>query len=111
MTLQRLFRENQILSLEEAHWQLSAVPARCAGFRDRGTLVEGAPADIGIYDFEKLRVLPEEGAHDLPGNEWRHVQRAEGYRYLPVNGEVTVENDQQAHAHPGQMLRHGRSAM
>jgi N-acyl-D-aspartate/D-glutamate deacylase len=109
-TLQSLVRENNILSLEEAHWKLSAVPARCAGFFDRGTLVEGAPADIVIYDYEKLRVLPQEVAHDLPGDEWRRVQRAEGYRYVLVNGEVTIENDLPTHARPGQLLRHGHAS-
>lgn len=109
-TLQSLVRENKILSLEEAHWKLSAVPARCAGFFDRGTLVEGAPADIVIYDFDKLRVLPQEVVHDLPGDEWRRVQRAEGYRYVLVNGEVTIENDLPTNARPGLLLRHGHAA-
>ncbi|MGE0860994.1 MAG: amidohydrolase family protein, partial [Gammaproteobacteria bacterium] len=109
-TLASLVREHGILTLEEAHWKLSAVPARCAGFRDRGTLVEGAPADIVIYDYENLRVLPQEIAHDLPGNEWRRVQRAEGYRYVLVNGEVTIRDDQPTGAAPGKLLRHGVAA-
>ena len=32
-TIQRLVRENPVMSLEEAHWKLSALPAWCAGFR------------------------------------------------------------------------------
>ena len=79
-------RETQWLTLEEIHWRLSALPAFCAGFKDRGFLREGAPADIVIYDFEKLGVRPVEIVHDLPGNEWRRVQRAEGYRHILVNG-------------------------
>lgn len=64
-------REHRVISLEEAHSR-SALPAQVAGFRDRGTLVEGAPADIVVYDFEDLAVLPDEIVHDLPGGEWRH---------------------------------------
>ncbi len=75
----------------------------------RGTLVEGAPADIVIYDLDKLRVLPQGLAHDLPGDEWRRVQRAEGYRYVPVTGEVTIENDLPTNARPGLLLRHGHA--
>jgi N-acyl-D-amino-acid deacylase len=107
-TIERLVREHGILSLEEAHRRLSALPAWCAGFRDRGTLREGAPADVVVYDYDQLKVLPMEVAHDLPGGEWRRVQRAEGYRWVLVNGEVTIEDDEPSGATPGRLLRHGR---
>ena len=83
------------------------MPARCAGFRDRGTLQEDAPADIVIYDFDKIKVLPMEVVHDLPGNEWRRVQRAEGYHYVLVNGEVTIKDDKPTGTTSGKLLRHG----
>ena len=54
-----------------------------------------------------LAVLGEEIVHDLPGKEWRRIQRATGYRYVLINGEVTIENDQQTNRYPGQLLRHG----
>jgi len=94
-------------SLEHAHWRLSALPAHCAGFRDRGTLVEGAPADIIVYDLEQLACLPTEVAHDLPGGEWRRIQRARGYRFVLVNGDVTIEDDRETGRHAGRLLRHG----
>ncbi|MGO9449858.1 MAG: N-acyl-D-amino-acid deacylase family protein [Candidatus Binataceae bacterium] len=105
--LERLVREREMLSLEEAHWRLSALPALCAGFRDRGFLREGAPADIVIYDYDKLHVRPMEIVHDLPGGEWRRVRRAEGFRSIMVNGQVTIENDRETGTHPGRLLRHG----
>ncbi|MGH7964396.1 MAG: N-acyl-D-amino-acid deacylase family protein [Candidatus Binatia bacterium] len=108
-TLAQLVREHNVMSLEEAHWKLSALPAFCAGFKDRGMLREGAPADIVVYDYNNLKVLPMEIAHDLPGGEWRRVQRAEGYRYVLVNGEVTIENDQPTGVTSGKLLRHGQA--
>jgi len=108
-TLTRIVREHDMLSLEEAHWRLSALPAQLAGFADRGVIKLGAPADLVVYDFERLEILPAEIVHDLPGNEWRRIQRAKGYRYILVNGEVTMENDEQTHRHSGQLLRHGRT--
>jgi N-acyl-D-amino-acid deacylase len=96
-----------VLSLEEVHWRLSALPAWCAGFRDRGAIQEGAGADIIVYDCEELDVLPMEVAEDLPGGEWRRVQRATGYRYILVNGEVTFEDGRPTGATPGLLLRHG----
>jgi N-acyl-D-aspartate/D-glutamate deacylase len=103
-------REQQWLTLEQIHWRLSALPAFCAGFKDRGFLREGAPADIVVYDLERLAVLPVEIAHDLPGNEWRRVQRSAGYKWIIVNGEVTFEDDRCTGATPGKLLRHGVTA-
>jgi N-acyl-D-aspartate/D-glutamate deacylase len=54
-----------------------------------------------------LRVLPVEVLHDLPGNEWRRVQRSEGYRWTIVNGEVIFEEGACTGATPGKLLRHG----
>lgn len=106
-TLCKVVREHKMLSLEDVHWRLSALPAEVAGFRGRGVLKLGAPADIVIYDFDGLRVLPDEIAHDLPGGEWRRIQRAEGYKYVLVNGEVTIRNDRPTNSFSGQLLRHG----
>jgi len=105
--LTRCVREEAMCSLEEAHWKLSALPAMAAGFRSRGVLQEGAPADVVVYDLEKLTCLPTEVAHDFPGGEWRRIQRARGYRFVLVNGEVTIEDDRETGRHAGQLLRHG----
>ena len=109
-TLCKIVREHEMISPEEAHWRLSALPAMVAGFEGRGVLRKGAPADIVAYDFERLRVLPAEVTHDLPGGEWRRVQRAEGYRYVLVNGEVTIRDDEETGTSPGRLLRHGDGA-
>ena len=53
------------------------------------------------------RALPTEVAHDFPGGEWRRVQRARGYRFVLVNGEVTIEDDRETGTHSGTLLRHG----
>jgi len=102
-------REHGWHSLEEAHWRLAALPAFCAGFADRGTLVEGAPADIVVYDYENLEITPRETVYDYPGNEWRIVDHAKGYRNVLVNGHVTIENDAQTNVDSGRLLRHGRA--
>jgi N-acyl-D-amino-acid deacylase len=103
-------REKGWLSLEEIHWRLSALPAFIAGFKDRGFLREGAPADVVVYDLDKLAVKPIEIARDLPGNEWRRVQKAEGYRSIIVNGEETFVNGECTGATSGRLLRHGAGA-
>ena len=100
-------RDQGMLSLEEAHWKLSAWPAICAGLSDRGVLREGYAADIVMYDYDSLGIEPSAVVHDLPGGEWRRVQRARGYRYIMVNGEVTFVDGQPTKVTPGLLLRHG----
>jgi N-acyl-D-aspartate/D-glutamate deacylase len=107
-TLARHVRDRELLSLEEAHWRLSALPASLAGFRDRGTIRVGGPADVVVYDYERLAARPSEVVNDLPGGEWRRIQRADGYRWVLVNGEVTIEDDQETGSHSGRLLRHGQ---
>ncbi len=106
-----LVRDEGKITLEEAHYRLSALPAHAAGFRDRGVLREGAAADVVVYEMEELAVDPEwigEIAEDLPGDEWRRIQRAKGYSNIIVNGEVTFADGECTGATPGQLLRHGR---
>jgi N-acyl-D-aspartate/D-glutamate deacylase len=103
----KFVRENPVMSLEEAHFRLSAHPAMCAGFKNRGTLVEGAAADIVAYDLNQLKIKPMEIVHDFPGDEWRRVQGAEGYQTVMVNGEAIFENGKGTGAAPGRLLRHG----
>ena len=106
-----MVRETKQLTLEQAHYRLSYLPAQAAGFTDRGFLREGAPADILVYDFQNLRRVPEidyEIAHDFPANEWRRIQRAEGYRWIMVNGKVTFKDGECTGQTPGQLLRLNR---
>ena len=51
--------------------------------------------------------MPMEIVHDFPGGEWRRVQRAEGYKAVVLNGEVTFEDGRETGALPGRLLRHG----
>ncbi len=110
--LRWLVRDEQKITLEEAHYRLSALPAHAAGFRDRGVLREGAAADVVVYDLDGLDIEPDwigEVAHDLPGGEWRRVQRSKGYRSIIVNGEETFADGKCTGATPGKLLRHGKA--
>ena len=105
--LSLLVRDNDIMDLEQAHWRLSAYPALAAGFKDRGVLRIGAPADIVVYDYDALDLGPVERMYDFPAGDWRLAQKAVGYEYTIVNGEVTFEGNDCTKTTPGQLLRHG----
>ncbi len=100
-------REHQIMSLEEAHWRLSGYPALAAGLKGRGYLREGAPADVIVYDYERLDSGPQERLWDYPGGEMRLVQKATGYERTIVNGVTTFIEGDCTNATPGRLLRHG----
>ena len=86
-------RDQENCSLEEAHY--------------RGTIGEGKPADLVIYDYENLKSTEQEIVHDFPANEWRRIKKADGYRWIMVNGEVTFESGECTGNTPGRLLRHG----
>jgi len=110
--LRWMVRDEQRVTLEEAHYRLSALPAHAAGFRDRGVLREGAWADVVVYDLDGLGIEPDwigEVTQDLPGGEWRRVQHAKGYRSIIVNGVETFADDKCTGETSGKLLRHGRA--
>ena len=105
--LAKKVRDQEVMSLEKAHYKMSALPAWIAGFRDRGILREGFAADIIVYDFEKLGFQYDTPvyADDFPGGERRLIQKAKGIRYTIVNGVVTFEDSVCTDAVPGKLLR------
>jgi N-acyl-D-amino-acid deacylase len=100
-------REHEVMTLEEAHWRLSAYPAQAVGLRDRGWLAEGMPADVIVYDPETVDAQPQERAFDYPADEWRLIQKAIGYDRIIVNGVTTFIDGECTGATPGRLLRHG----
>jgi N-acyl-D-aspartate/D-glutamate deacylase len=100
-------RDKGLMTLEQAHYKMSAYPAWIADYKDRGTLRLGAWGDIMIYDLEKLGYVHDRPiyANDFPGGERRFVQKPVGLRYILVNGAVTFQENQCTGALPGKLLR------
>lgn len=99
-------RDHEVMSLEDAHWRLSGYPAQAVGLTDRGSLMEGKPADIIIYDPDTVDALDQERLFDYPADEWRLVQKAKGYDRIIVNGVTTFIDGECTEATPGKLLRH-----
>ena len=101
-------RERQLIGLEEAVRQLTSVPARLYGLRDRGVLSEGARADIVVFDPTTIAHGPERTRNDLPGGASRLYADADGVEHVLVNGTEIVRRGDLTGALPGQLLRSGR---
>jgi N-acyl-D-aspartate/D-glutamate deacylase len=105
--LSKWIRDEKLMSLEDAHWKMSALPAWLIGLRDRGLLREGMAADVIVYDFAKLNLMYDTPvyANDFPGGERRLIQKPVGLHYTLVNGVVTFEDGNCTNALPGKLLR------
>ena len=100
-------RDRQLVTLEQAHYKMSALPAWLANFKGRGTLRVGDWADIMVYNLDELGYVYDKPtyASDFPGGEWRRMQKPTGMRYILVNGAVTFESNECTGALPGKLLR------
>jgi N-acyl-D-aspartate/D-glutamate deacylase len=100
-------RKRSLLSWEEAVRQLTDLPARLYGLRDRGRLVPGAWADVVVLDPTTIGHGPVRTRKDLPGGSSRLYAEAEGVGHVLVNGTEIVRHGTFTEARPGALLRSG----
>jgi N-acyl-D-amino-acid deacylase len=98
-------REKQALSLPEAVQMITSRVARAWGFADRGTIREGAAADLNIFDPATFGPLMPEVVNDLPTGARRLSQKSVGMKATVVGGELLIEEGRQTGAHPGRLIR------
>jgi len=103
-------RERQAMTLQEAVWRLTGLPAAEWGVPSRGALKEGMAADVVVFDPATVGAADPEFAYDLPGGAPRLIQRAAGIAYTLVNGQVTLEQGRYTGAQAGRVLRAGEAA-
>jgi len=95
------------LSLEQAIWRNTLMPATVHGIEGRGVLREGACADLLVIDRDALAAGDSRVACDFPCDTERYVVDAEGYRNVVVNGDVLLEDGKHTGALPGEVVRLG----
>jgi len=94
--LGKYVREQQVLSLEEAIRRMTSLPAQKFQLNDRGLLLPGYAADIVVFDPDTV--------NDMATYEKPH-QYSVGFKYVLVNGTVTIENGRHTGARNGKALR------
>jgi N-acyl-D-aspartate/D-glutamate deacylase len=100
-------RKRGLLSWEEAIRELTDVPARLYGLRDRGRITEGWWADLVVIDPERVGHGREHTRDDLPGGASRLYAEADGIEHVLVNGGEIVRHGKLTGATPGTVLRSG----
>jgi N-acyl-D-aspartate/D-glutamate deacylase len=101
-------RRHQVIGLEEAVRQLTDVPARLYGVRERGRLAPGWRADLVVFDPEAIACGPTYTRFDLPAGAGRLYADALGIERVLVNGVEIVREGKHTGALPGTVLRSGR---
>jgi N-acyl-D-aspartate/D-glutamate deacylase len=101
-------RARGLLSWEQAVRQLTDVPARLYGLRDRGRLVPGAYADVVVFDPSSIGHGGVRTRNDLPGGASRLYAEATGVCHVFVNGTEIARSGAFTGEVPGHVLRSGR---
>lgn len=103
-------RKRQRFSIEQAVKMHTHDTARAVNLADRGTLEVGMRADINVIDYDNLNVLAPEVIYDLPAGGKRVFQKADGYKYTLVSGEVIMHDGIETDARPGALVRGAKQA-
>jgi len=93
------------LPLEKVIKMQTSETANLLGIKDRGVLEKGYKADINIIDYEGLTLHEPEIINDLPAGGRRLVQKASGYDYTIVSGEVAFIKGEATGALNGRLIR------
>jgi N-acyl-D-amino-acid deacylase len=105
-------RERKTFELEDAVHMLTQRPAQIFGVTDRGTLEEGKPADVVVFDPAEVGHLGKRRVFDLPGGADRLISDAKGIDAVVVNGTVIREGNRDTVSPgpglPGKLLRNGK---
>lgn len=94
--LGKYVREEKIISLEEAIYKLTTLPATNLRIKNRGALKKGYFADLAIFDPDKIK---DHATYDRP------MQYATGMVHVLVNGIPVLKNGQHTGALPGQVVK------
>lgn len=89
-------REEKSLSLAQAIYKMTGLPAAVLGLKNRGRIAKGAAADIVIFD---LNTMKSPATYAYPD------QYAEGFRYVFVNGQAAVREGKSTGTLAGKVLR------
>ena len=85
-------REKQLMSIQDAVYKATALPAQILGLYDRGQLKKGMAADITIFDSERIAS--------------RSKVRPVGISYVFVGGKLAYCDGRTVDFHSGKVLLH-----
>ncbi len=100
--IEKLVREEKLLSLGEAIRKMTSLPAAVLGLEKRGSLSLDYYADIVIFDLKEFK---SEASYENP------ARLAQGMKYVLVNGKVVLEDGKGTGVLAGQVLRRKKGSV
>ena len=90
-------REQHTVTLSQAVYKMTGLPAKRLGLRDRGAIRVGARADLVVFDPRRvIDVATYDNPHRYP----------EGVEHVLVNGRFVIKGGEHTGNLPGRVLRH-----
>jgi N-acyl-D-amino-acid deacylase len=89
-------RDEGVLSLEEAVYKMTGLPAARMGLEDRGVLKRGLAADVTVFDPETV---------EQTGDFLDPAQYPTGVDHVLVDGSFVVRDGEHTGARPGSVVR------
>ena len=109
--IQDCLHGRKLVPVETAVKMMTSDPASLFGLRDRGVLVEGAHADVVVFDPDEIGAGPTTLVRDLPGDSPRLTATSSGVARVLCNGTAIVVDGVATGAVPGTLMRSGRDTM
>ena len=105
--LQRWVRENKLMSIEEAIYNLTGKQADIYRIDQRGRLVPGQYADMMLFDPDEVAVSQSYRVSDLPGGGSRLNIDGEGIKGVWINGKRVLKDGDIINKNnlPGKVIR------
>lgn len=94
--LGKYVREEGWISLEEAVFKMTGLPATMIGMTDRGLIKEGMAADISVFD---AYTVIDKATFDVP------KQYSEGIQFVLVNGKWALKDGEVTGVQAGKALK------
>ena len=105
--LQRWVRENKLMSIEEAIYNLTGKQADIYRIDQRGRLVPGQYADMMLFDPDEVAVSQSYRVSDLPGGGSRLNIDGKGIKGVWINGKRVLKDGDIINKNnlPGKVIR------
>lgn len=89
------YTQRGMLSMQEAIYKMTGMPAEKLGLKDRGKIVKGMYADIVVFNPSKIK---DKATYEKP------FQYPSGIELVMVNGQIVLNKGVRSSALPGKVL-------